>query len=908
MNNKIFFYAVIIFLFIFVANSFASLNLVSEKIQTNYSGGDIVKGNISLTFSNQPVSSILTSNFLGNITLIRLLKLHTGLTQGVSYTCNTPDCSANYDIQGETNGFSVSENNDKLAGFVVSGTGVSITDAKFAVQSNALASCLPQIKIDVLVDGTDIMTNYNGNGESCGVRYTGCYNQGNSIEATIISSGEYCEKMTLPASSSFIVGGEIRNGTTNANLTMKLYDSTEGGLAGTCLLPKHTQQFQELSCAINYATSQSRDYYVCITSSNSGGYKIGWETQAPNCGTAQGFDSLNSDFDLFAETTQYSSSPNFVVNETSYDKQFNIELDAILDGYISDKYNRQCEPNPCIIPISFSGNSQYIQLSNAQIDYETVGVPNSVSGLQEISYVDALVSGTNLSLDISKANFSITLTSNENKFKLFVDNNLIMQKDISIKKGFLFDILPKFVAFGQNAQFSIISNKTIASSTWDFGDGTEVQNVNLNKAVHTYTKKEVSIFLLSVTAKDSEGLESTKQFSIAVGDPRILANQTIADYKLRIDNITNQINSQSPWMVQKLQEISKIQDISSRLSVIENKYKIANVEDDYKNVMIDLIGLSMPKEIVILSSGQNIPLSVGYLSVNPAYIETIDNKDVSDNSALVNKIVEWMDSHFSSEISFRKIALVRDFKTEVIATTFSIDTKPSDLNENDIYLIFGQDVENAGAYKTNYGVKSISGIGIDYVQLKPENSENFEFLVLGDISAENLGAYISPQISDLGVESAPTETCNLNNICESDESEDSCPEDCSRKWIRFSIISWMILGVVFIIVYIILQEWYKKRYQKSLFPDENDLYNLINFIYNARRSRLNDKQIFERLKTQGWTHEKVNFAFKKISGKRIGMLEIPLFTHSQHKQILEKISVKQGAPIDARFIKRQSFS
>ncbi len=897
-----------IFALLAVALTMASINLVSESIATNYSGGETVRGKVYLTLANEETSTPVTSNFLGNITLLNLIKLQGNVIQGVNYNCNTPDCEGTYVSDGLVNGLLLSQGSSGFAGFVVSGTGVSITDAKLSLQSNALASCTPQIIVDVLADGEDLLTNSKTNGESCGIRYSGCYNQSNTNEATIISNSEYCERLTLPPSSAFIVGGEIRNGTTVANLTMKLYDVTEGGVAGSCLLPKHNQSIQELNCRINYTAPESREYYVCITSSNSGGYKIGWETSAPNCGTAQGFGVLNSDFDLFAESTKYSASPNFVINDTTYEQSFNIELDAVLDGYVSDKYNRECQPNPCVIPISFSGGNQYAELSGASIDYETVGVPATSSEIHRVSYTDALMSGTNVSIDISKANFMIPVDSSENKFKLLIDNNIVFQKDITVRKGFLFDVEPKFAAFGQNVQFNILSNRTITNSTWSFGDGNAVQQVNGGSIAHAFTQKNNSNFLINVSAFDSTGLYANKQFNIFVGDPRVIANQTIADYKLRVDNLTAQINSLPIWLVQKLQEIVKVGEISSRLNTIEADYRASTSESDYREVMLDLIELKMPKEIILADSGQNLPLSVGYASINPNYIERIDNKDVADNSDLTAKIVAWMNTYFNAEISSQKVTLARDYDSEVIATKFTINTNPNAMQEEEVYLIFGQDIENSGLYKMNYNANSISGIGIDYVEINSGTNEVFEFLVIGDISAQTLGAYIAPPIDALGIEEAPDAFCNLNNICDSNENENICPEDCSRKGIKFSIVSWIILGIAFIVAYIILQEWYKKKYQKHLFPDENNLYNLMNFIYTARRSGLSDGQIHSRLHEQGWDREKISFAFRKISGKRVGMLEIPLLTHIQHKETLAKLSVKQGAPLDARFIKRPSFN
>ena len=104
-----------------------------------------------------------------------------------------------------------------------------------------------------------------------------------------------------------------------------------------------------------------------------------------------------------------------------------------------------------------------------------------------------------------------------------------------------------------------------------------------------------------------------------------------------------------------------------------------------------------------------------------------------------------------------------------------------------------------------------------------------------------------------------------------------------------------------------MQEWYKRNYQRRLFPESNDLYNLVNFIYNARKSGLSDNDIRFKLRQQGWSGEKIRFVFRKIEGKRIAMLEIPLFTRKEHKNTITQISNRQSSQIDARFIKRQSY-
>ena len=92
-----------------------------------------------------------------------------------------------------------------------------------------------------------------------------------------------------------------------------------------------------------------------------------------------------------------------------------------------------------------------------------------------------------------------------------------------------------------------------------------------------------------------------------------------------------------------------------------------------------------------------------------------------------------------------------------------------------------------------------------------------------------------------------------------------------------------------------------------MFKNYNDLYNLINFIYNSRRGGLKDGDIREKLKGKKWKGEQVSYAFKKMDGKRTGMWEIPIFKFIENREVKRQIEKRQGKKIDTRFIKRPRF-
>lgn len=891
--------AIFAFVFFGVIGVFASVNHLHNTIATNYSDGDAIRGNINLRLSNEHGDAQLTSNFPGSLTLLELVENQTGLIEGIDYNCSTNGCLNDYSSSGVVQQIQIDSGGVDYAGFKIEGSGVEVKDSKVRISSNAPSSCTPNLYVDLLSDGDNILTS-QGNGESCGIRHTGCYDQSNTLLANIVTGRQYCEKISIPQAPGFIVGAQIKQGTGDSNLTVKLYDGNSTSLLGSCKLPQNLQQTQERSCVINYSSYETREYYVCISTSVNNGYQIGQETNSPTCGTAQGFNSLNSDFDIFAETERYAASPSFVINVSTYKKAFNLNLTQVIDQYIQNLYGGNCQDD-CFVPIKIFGGSQTVLFNDPELKYESFGA--SLTPIQEINSLDyesTRITSNNLSLDISKANFVIPIASSENDFRLYLNGDNFLSKSINIRRSFLFDINPKSVAFGQNVRFNATSAVRITRTIWNFGDGTPVQTVNGTSIYHAFTRNGTS-FTVNVTAI-SNNTQATRQFTVFVGNPRDIANLTIIEYRRRLTNITSQINGYPSWAVPKIQSIVSINNMTSRLNSIELDFRNATLEEDYQNVMLDLINLDVPAYVSATNSGDNLPLSLGYENINPSYIEEIENKDLQ-NSGLREQIVAWMNDNFNPEISFRKIQRIGNSGTQPVGALFTIKTNPLTSIDDNVYLIFGQDVENFGVYRTNYNPLSVTS-GTDYILLDTSKSETFEFFVEGDFDAETLGAYIAPSLDILGNIEAPSGVCEINDICESGESADSCPEDCSRRWFKFTIIGWILVAIGAIIGYIVLQEWYKRNYQKSLFPNSNDLFNLINFIYNARKSGLSDSDIKTKLKQQQWSNERIGFAFKKIDCKRVGMLEIPIFTRKEHKEIVKQIENRQKAPVDARFIKR----
>jgi hypothetical protein len=922
MKNKkkllgmIFIIALVIWAFYLGGISNKDLNLAPGEVDylghhliTSYAAGDKIKGSVNLSLSEYPAEVLLTSNLPGNITVLDFLAAN-DLSSGDEYNCSSSSCLPDYESQEEITSLSVNDDG-VIAGFSITGADVfTINSVKLRIDSDAGPTCFfPQLFVDVLNNEDELIINNKKSGQICLATYKGCFNPGDSDgEAVISQNFKYCENITLPAAPGFELGARVKNSTMGSGkLKMILYRANDiGESIRDCILPKHKLNgFENLKCPVNYSSPEQDQYFVCITSPDSGpNYKIKFDNKDV-CGTnSNNFGSPVADYEIFSKAMEFDSVENLEIDE-SFFETYNFELTNYVQEYISEVYSGNCQPS-CSIPLRFIGQDQLLQFNNIQIQYSSqLGLIEN-NNFYNLEIEPVTVTSGELELDLEKAGFTIPLDSEEEEFVLYMDGEIIFDESIEIAESFAFDVNPKFVPFGQNTLFRAETNKSITSSTWDFDDGT-VENVNGKESSHRYLQE--GDFSLEVSLVNVDGLLSTRTFTITVGDAKEIANLTIIDYRNRLITLRDNINSFPNWIKTELDEQIDLVDLEESLKGIEELYTNASSDEEFQEVMLALIDLRVPKEIKVTQIGEAVPLLVGFDNVDTSYIEEISSKTVDDAAELKSNIALWSNENFNAKISFEKISGVYDDETEIILSKFKIETNPKKTVEDVSYLIVGLNVEADGKFMTDYGQAALSGG--DYITLSSGAANKvFEFYVLGEFEPEEVGAYISPSISQLGDFDDSISPCNFNGLCEEGIGEDknNCAADCSAgRWPWF-IIWIVILLFVALVVYITLQEWYKKHYEKSLFKSENELYNLINFIYNARKAGLTNRDVRKKLKEVGWKGEKIIYAPKKMDGKRTGLYEIPLFKFIENKKVKKELTRRQqGGPIDRRFIKRPGF-
>src|SRR3989344_6783603 len=870
---------------IFIGIGLLSLGLASagfkynsDSLKESYLAGESIKGKINLNLSSENGNNLVTSNFLGNISLLSLLN-ESGLEEGIDFNCTTKECGKEFETGRAKS--EIELNKEKFIGLKISGKGISGIDSmKFSIESELTGSCEIPLLIDITGKGDKILTSNTHTSNYCTDNNYGCFadNLGSSEYTEAIINGEICENINLSAGPAFSLGAKIKK-VNEENITMILRDFENNDL-GECDLPKISGAVgteQEAECIVEYSSAKKGSYWACA----SGEFKIRSETKEPMCGTDE------TDFEIFAKPMGYGRT-EMGINSTTFEILTSEILENYAYDYLKEIYGDAVDCNPyCILPVKISGPSQIISLSDVELMYDLGSYKKEAKEFYELSEKPVLIDGKNIEIDIAPVNFVIPLGSTNKQLLLYLGEVLLKKKDITIQKSFDFDITPKFSYLGLKSTFEVVTNYNITSSKWNFGDGT-IEETKGKKITHAYTESKT--YNVEVEIARNDGVVAIKSFTITAGNAKESADRTIKEYKARLANITKQTEGFPAWTSKEIKEAINFSELGNSLNELESSFKEASSDEEYEKIMNELLALRFPSSISTGKRGK-LPLAIGFENIDSRYYKEILNNENFNSDNLNNLIIGWFNKNYKADVNFEQISIFRDSSAETLATKFKLDIAANEGAENG-NLFIDYPFESV-VFKEGYGQKPISDGAAAYIPIKSER-KSIEFLIIGEISADELGAYIA---------STRAFATDNGEICEANDLECAVPFPWGRLLFWLGISNFGVL-----VIYIILQEWYKRKYEYRLFKNTHDLYNLINFIYNSRVSGLTDKDIRKKLSEVGWKGEKITYALKKIDGRRTGMWEIPLFMGFENRRVKQEIVKRQGGqPIDARFIKRPAF-
>jgi len=887
MMKKNLFIAIIgmIFIFSFMACVQASFELgnVSENIQSSYIINENIKGWINISLDNEKVNNLITcENFEGNISIIDLLK-----NNSVSYSCSPNDCKYGYSSSNpETSkSFFLNSNEEKIISLKTNGNDVEITNLKFNITASNDKSCLNPLKIDFLNnDNIDWQANKVVDDFSCTYEGGyGCYDKNSDFELKKISdSRPYCEKIKLPPSEKFELGAWISGAGTwsDGDLKMYLYDLNNNEVKN-CNLPQPSNTGSEISCHIEYSNKELKEYYICVKATTDiGDYNIKMEKNTTDaCGfyAFPGQQTSNYDYHIFARGAKFSNIGEVEIKD----------LKQKANTYLQNNYGKDCSDG-CSIPIKIKAYQDMdITLHDLKLEYSSDSGSTTNDEFYDTSTTEAVVSSNFVKLDLSYSNIKVPSSSGDKILKLNLGDRLILEKNISVLEGPEIESLsPLNVPAGSLTEFEVevynVGNRSIETYNWYFGDGTNKTTTN-ERTKHKYSS--IKEYNLKIEIIDNAGVKVERTFKVNSVNPKNYINLTIEQYKNNLDEIDNKIENLSQWQKDLIKEKINVDGLNEKIKSLKRNYNSASTNEEYIDIMSNLTELKVPSNLRI-DSFEDISYFIDYKDISPEILSDLNagSYESVNKENYQKSIAVWIQNNLNLKISSNYVIAYYNQEREVIASLFNLEISPNESSGEKIYLV----IEGTNfKFDKNYNQQEVSG----YIGMSFEDNKYREigFGYLGDISLNEINIFISPEFSKLEI--IKIEPCDFDGVCEKELGENwrNCRSDC-KPW-GFVAVLLIILIFAALIIYILLQWWYKKKYESYLFKNKNDLYNILNFISNAKSQGLSFKEIVSKLKKAGWSGEQISYAFKKMRGKAIMPFDfLKLFKK------FGKIRLKKGQP------------
>ena len=764
-----------------------------------------------------------------------------------------------------------------FVGFNFVGNLQGISSLEFTINSNASSDCRSQLEIDFFDNGEiDFGNNLSADNPVCfDLKTHGCFEELTSPTYYDISDIPFCQKITLSQSPGFKIGAWVRQKpggqAGGENLTMELHNlNGDSILGGNCELnyEEITLGGDEVYCEIDYQVLKRKEYYVCIYyEDGTGDYELkGHSSSSETCGfnsnppPTQGTPGA---YQIFVEGKAFRT-----MNANPLKIKISDGKPIDLWSYLTGIYGSGDCSNGCVIPVRFTSKTaigQEVILEDLEIEYRLDAGSTTKYNFSDLSETSATINADFQKLYLDKGNFSVSKTLKDYNYTLELNKEYVFSEEISVKKiAIINGITPTSTASAYPTIFKVddANNTGITKYVWDFGDN-KTKTTTINEVTHTYNV--IGTYNLVITITDSLGKETSQTFIITVKSPKELIESFLSKMQTDLENVKAQINAFDLFYGDELNSVLNIDSSEKDFTNIKKDYATAN-EEGYNSILTRVLALKIPESVSVSSSTNSLLFYPGEEDVDISVLKDIGGGDYKDDkeSEYIDAVFAWNQKNMDTKITFEEISAKYEDLTEPVLRVFQITAEKKNQSQNS-YLILKK-IENLN-FKKDYSERDIEGY--HYVYLKDEKT-SITFSTTENIDFTNLPMFISPAISKLA-------------IVEETSGE---KQKISKATLFVLIIA--LLAIIGFVLYIILQEWYKKKYEAYLFKNRNDLYNLISYIQTAKKGGADEKKIVSQLKKTGWTSEQVTYVMKKYSGKRTGMVELPV------GKILNKFNKKEN--------------
>ncbi len=397
------------------------------------------------------------------------------------------------------------------------------------------------------------------------------------------------------------------------------------------------------------------------------------------------------------------------------------------------------------------------------------------------------------------------------------------------------------------------SNTNITKYEWDFGDNAKT-TTSEGKVEHTYNS--IGDFKMVIKVTDTKNLSSSKTFDVRVETPKDAVNSVLSEKLNNLENVNSQITEFPAYHKQVISEILGLKEIEENLSDLQRENITAIEDEDYVDIMAELIKLRVPNSIFETNSANGVSVYPNREQIDLEILKEIAGGDYTQNerNLYVDAVLAWDFENIKAELYSKGYSASYGESVEHVLNFFSLTIVENGW-DGDSFLIIPK-LENLD-FSDNYNERESSDYF--YIELNGEDNKKIEFSTTEDTLFSDLPVFISPSISNLVVIDSDIE-----------ESKDKLSKPV------LIILATLFAIFVGVIAYLLLQQWYKKKYEDYLFKDKNQIYNIVSYIENAKSKGIDVGKISDKLREAGWSSEQVTYVMRKYAGKRTGLVEIPI--------------------------------